>query len=75
VPCEYVCCECDIEVINVTADLPPEPPLCATCLHLPGWQSDPRLYAIFAWPNPQPAGSRRQRSVETWTTPQKPAPR
>lgn len=49
--CEYDCCECGIRVVNVTADVAPEPPLCGICLHLPGWQSDPRLREIFGTEN------------------------
>lgn len=40
---EFDCCECHVHVISYGSDRPPEPPLCAACLMLPGWMSDPKL--------------------------------
>lgn len=44
---EFDCCECTTHVVDVIRDKPPEPPLCALCLHLPGWHEDPKLRAIL----------------------------
>ena len=40
---EFDCCECQVHVVDVVHDTPPVPPLCATCLFLPGWHEDPAL--------------------------------
>lgn len=40
---EFDCCECRAHVVDVIKEAPPEPPLCATCLHMPGWYEDPAL--------------------------------
>lgn len=44
---EYDCCECKIHVVLITGDKAPEPPLCATCMMIPGWHEDPELRAIL----------------------------
>ena len=46
-PCEFDCCECPAHVIRYDLDAPPVPPLCGTCLWMPGWQSVPELREIF----------------------------
>ncbi len=42
---EFVCCECKrlVDVVGPGFDVVPTPPLCAACLMLPGWPSDPVL--------------------------------
>ena len=44
---EFTCCECGTNVVDVSTDKRPEPPLCATCLHIPGWHEDGKLRAIL----------------------------
>lgn len=44
---EFDCCECGVHVFALCLDRAPEPPLCCTCLHLPGWHRDPQLRAIY----------------------------
>lgn len=44
---EFDCCECGAHVVAVIPEEPPEPPLCATCLHIPGWHEDGKLRAIL----------------------------
>lgn len=46
-PADFICCECGAAVVDVIADVPPAPPLCATCLHLPGWHQVPELRATL----------------------------
>lgn len=38
---EFDCCECRTHVVAIVLEKPPEPPLCATCIALPGWYEDP----------------------------------
>lgn len=52
-PCEFVCCECQASVVSFGADKPPEPPLCATCLHVPGWMNVPELRGLLGRGSPQ----------------------
>jgi hypothetical protein len=42
---EFDCCECGRHIISFGfgSDRPPEPPLCAACLMIPGWPSIPEL--------------------------------
>jgi hypothetical protein len=44
---EFDCCECGAHIVAGAAEKPPEPPLCAICLFLPGWQEDPKLREIY----------------------------
>ena len=44
---QFECCECGMQVSRLHSGKPPVPPLCAICLHLPGWPSDPLLRAYF----------------------------
>lgn len=44
---EFDCCECRAHVVAIIPDKAPEPPLCATCLSLPGWHEDPHLRAVM----------------------------
>lgn len=45
---EFNCCECGQSIVAVILEVVPEPPLCAHCLHMPGWNDDPYLRSIFA---------------------------
>ncbi len=47
---EFDCCECGRHVVAVIPDQPPEPPLCAHCLYLPGWHEEETLRVIFEGP-------------------------
>lgn len=47
VTAEFDCCECGVHVYAICVDKAPDPPLCCTCLHVPGWMHDPRLREIF----------------------------
>jgi hypothetical protein len=42
---EFTCCECKRQIISFgcRSEKVPEPPLCAACLMMPGWTSDPLL--------------------------------
>lgn len=44
---EFDCCECACRIIAFGVDAPPDPRLCATCQHMPGWFRDPRLRAVL----------------------------
>ena len=44
---DYTCCECGRAITLITSDEPPEPPLCAACLMMPGWFRDPRIREIL----------------------------
>ena len=44
---EFDCCECGLHIVAIVADKPPEPPLCAYCLNIPGWHEDVELRAIL----------------------------
>lgn len=44
---EFDCCECGDHIVAIVAEKVPEPPLCATCLYLPGWKENPKLRAVF----------------------------
>ncbi len=44
---EFACCECGTHVVAVIHDKPPAPPLCATCLHIPGLHEDPQLREVL----------------------------
>lgn len=46
-PCEFDCSDCGVHVFEACADKPTVPPLCATCLHVPGWMNDQELRRIF----------------------------
>jgi hypothetical protein len=46
-PADFTCCECGAPVSDFTRDKPPEPPLCAICVWVPGWTAYPELLAIF----------------------------
>jgi len=54
---EFECRGCDRHIVEVIAERVPEPPLCVTCLHIPGWTQDEALCAIFdpgrPWPWPK----------------------
>jgi hypothetical protein len=52
---EFDCCECGRHIISYGygSDRPPEPPLCAACLMLPGWPSIPELRKIFGLAGPK----------------------
>jgi hypothetical protein len=52
---EFDCCECGRHIVAITVEKTPEPPLCAHCLHLPGWHEDPTLRAMLD-PEYQPHG-------------------
>jgi hypothetical protein len=42
---QFTCCECGrhVSVVGPGFDKVPKPPLCAACLMMPGWTSDPLL--------------------------------
>lgn len=40
---EFDCCECQGHIVDIVRDAPPEPPLCATCIAIPGWHEEPEL--------------------------------
>lgn len=61
-PCEFRCSDCGVYVYEFIADRPTEPPLCSTCLYVPGWQSNPQLRAIF---DPGRGAARRPDPVTT----------
>jgi hypothetical protein len=44
---EFDCCECGRHIVAIVADKPPEPPLCVTCIYLPGWHEDPELVRLL----------------------------
>lgn len=48
-PEEFVCVECGSQIVRIIAR-PTEPKLCAHCIHLPGWHTDPKLREIFGEP-------------------------
>lgn len=45
-PFEFDCCECGRHIVDVSGQ-GREPPLCAECLHVPGWFRDPQLARIL----------------------------
>lgn len=55
---EFDCCECGVAVISYAEDKPPEPPICCTCLMMPGWFNDPVLRGYLGkgrqWPHDYP---------------------
>jgi hypothetical protein len=55
---EFDCCECGRHIISFGygSDRPPEPPLCAACLMLPGWPSIPELRERLGFPEPKGEG-------------------
>lgn len=54
---EFDCCECGRHIIIVCGGIP-EPPLCAACMMMPGWFSNPEVRAIL-----DPDHDGRDRSV------------
>ncbi|GJD93388.1 hypothetical protein [Methylobacterium iners] len=44
---EFDCCECGRRIIAIAAAAPPELPLCAHCLTLPGWFRLPEVREQF----------------------------
>lgn len=44
---EFDCCECGRHIVAIVAEKVPEPPLCAECIHLPGWHEDPVLVVLI----------------------------
>jgi hypothetical protein len=46
-PVEFDCSDCGTHIIAIVEDKPPYGALCALCLHLPGWFSNPQLVAIY----------------------------
>jgi hypothetical protein len=50
----FTCCECNRHVISFAygSDKIPEPPLCAACLMMPGWTSDPLLRERLGYDEP-----------------------
>lgn len=44
---EFDCCECGRHIIAIWAATPPEPPLCAACLTIPGWFRMPEVRAAL----------------------------
>jgi hypothetical protein len=50
---EFDCCECGVHVVAIIDEVVPEPPLCATCLHLPGWHKDEALKKVFHYDEPE----------------------
>jgi hypothetical protein len=44
---EFDCVDCGRHIYNFGIEKTPEPPLCATCLHLPNWFDDPKLRKIL----------------------------
>ncbi|MGF3028070.1 hypothetical protein ACQVP2_35445 [Methylobacterium aquaticum] len=61
---EFDCCECGHHTVLVGAGSVPAPPLCATCLTLPGWfrhpeartAIDPDHDGLEAWERTGPLG-------------------
>ena len=43
----FTCCECGREIIDFPGNAPRQPPLCCTCLFLPGWFRDPAVRLVF----------------------------
>jgi hypothetical protein len=43
---EFDCCECGGHIIRIIPD-PAAGPLCATCIHMPGWFRDPRTRELL----------------------------
>lgn len=46
---EFDCCECKQHVVAIVAEKPPEPPLCALCVAMPGWHEDAALRVMFGY--------------------------
>jgi len=44
---EFNCVECGVLVVDCTNEKQRNPPLCATCLFLPGWHEDRELRCTF----------------------------
>lgn len=46
---DFTCCECrrDITSIGIGCEKVPDPPLCVTCLMVPGWTRIPELILMF----------------------------
>lgn len=44
---EFDCCECNRHIVAIVLDKPPEPPLCAACLTIPGWHEDAVIAKII----------------------------
>jgi len=47
-PVEFTCCECGYQILRADVDQAPAPPLCANCLHVPGWHMNPQLKHMLA---------------------------
>jgi len=64
---EFDCCECGRHIISYGfgSDRPPEPPLCAACLMIPGWPSIPELRERLGLPEPKGDGEDRSRETKT----------
>lgn len=47
-PAEFDCDDCGQHIVALALDVPPNPALCAECVHLPGWFEDPVLRKMLA---------------------------
>lgn len=46
-PVEFDCIECGHHIVGITLEKVPEPALCAHCLFLPQWFTDPELRRVI----------------------------